>query len=894
MTLTLKNYQTNALAALEKFFTAARGTTTEAQTAAAFAAARTAALGDSAPRLLYRPFATDLVEVPLACVRIPTGGGKTLLGAHAIERAARLYVGTQYPLALWLVPSNTIQTQTLEALQKPGHPYRQALEHYFPADRLTVVGIEDCEQLRPDDFAGRAIVIVATMQTLRVGNTASRKVYAYKEAFEPHFARLPPDLAYFEKVSQADLDEQPYLKSSDLGRTKYSFANLLAFYRPIMIVDEAHNNTTPLSTETLTRIRPACIIEWTATPGAEQNILYTVSAQELKAEHMIKLPIVLQGHPNWQEAIRDAVLTRDLLAGEAVAEAEYVRPIVLFQADAKNGEVPVERLKSHLIDVVHVDADRIAIATGSQRELDGINLFDPSCKIDFVITVEALKEGWDCSFAYVFATVQTIRSTKELEQLLGRVLRLPYAAPRTSDYLNRAYAHISAPTTVETANKLVDLLVGMGFEEYEAAAAVEPRPGDMLGTEQQPRPAPPPVQTTITLPARAAEQLLASSDGTVQLERHGDKYKAIVTGVVPQAAIDAAVKAAPKSDQEALGRTLHHHRARALKAASPVDRGAHFAGIPQLALPLQGNLVLFEPAILSDLTNFSLAGREATVPDLPDRPDAPAYLIDVDGERVRIATERVAEQLDLDVASEGIRREDVIRALDRKLRRTDILQADMIAWLGRAVDALLQKGHTLTWLARHLNYVADALAAKVVSLVAAAQKEAFQATLGFADDAKKPCLDAHFEFRFPEANYPARWRYDGHYTFQKHFYGPPGELDNDMTAEETRCAIELDQVPEVKHWIRNLERQPESSFWLPTSTDRFYPDFVAELTDGRLLVVEYKGAHLYTGDDSREKRDIGAVWAVASNGRCRFVMVTAPAAASGRSVVDQLRAAIQP
>lgn len=890
MSLTLKTYQQNALAALESFFTTARGTRSEDETARAFEAARDEALGDSAPKSLYRRFCPELPEVPQLCIRIPTGGGKTLLAAHAIERAARLYVGTQHPLALWLVPSNVIRTQTLEALLRPGHPYRTALEQYFPPDRLRVIDIEDCDQLRPDDFDGRAIVIVGTIQTLRVGNTASRKIYAYKEAFEPHFARLPKT-GYFETVSENDLAEQPYLKPSDLGRVKFSFANLLAFYRPILIVDEAHNSTTDLSVETLARIRPACIIEWTATPAKEQNILYTVSAQELKAEHMIKLPIVLSGHDNWQQAVRDAILTREMLATEAAAETDYVRPIVLFQADSRDGEVAVETLKAFLTDELHVDAKRIAIATGTQRELDGINLFDPACPIDFVITVEALKEGWDCSFAYVFCTVQNIRSTRELEQLLGRVLRLPYAALRDSEHLNRAYAHVSAPATLDTANKLADLLIGMGFEEFEAVSAVEAAGDDLFGADLRPYPHAP-VTTAINLSDEAARYLLDHSDGTVQLERSGDGYKALVTGVVPQAAIEAAVNAAPKRDRDALRRDLQHHRARALKAASPQDRGAHLVPIPQLALPSQGELVLFEPEILGDLTTFTLRGRDAELQGFSERPDAPAYLIDVDGERVRVATERVSEQLDLNAGTEGVRREDVIRALDRKLRNTRILQSDMVAWLGRAVDSLLRSGLELAYLARHINYVADALAAKIKSLLAEAQKEAFQATLGFADDARKPRLDEHFMFRFPEDNYPARWRYDGRYTFQKHFFGPPGELDSDITGEETACAIALDQLGEVKHWVRNLERQEGSSFWLPTSTDRFYPDFVAELTDGRILVVEYKGGHLVTGDDAREKQTIGAVWAAAANGRCRFVMATSPPAARGRLVADQLRTAI--
>lgn len=891
MSFTLKNYQLNALTALEIFLTKARGTRSEEDTALAFKEARGAVLGESAPRTLYRRFSAELREIPQACIRIPTGGGKTLLAAHAIERAARLYVGTQYPIALWLVPSNVIRTQTIEALQKPGHPYRMALEQYFPPDRLRVIDVDDCDQLRPDDFDGRAIVIVGTIQTLRVGNTASRKVYSYKESFEPHFARLPKQ-AFFETVCENDLAEQPYLKPSDLGKIKFSFANLLAHYRPILIVDEAHNATTDLSTETLARIRPACIIEWTATPAKEQNVLYTVSAQELKAEHMIKLPIVLAGHDSWQGAIRDAVLTRETLAAEAARETDYVRPIILFQADAKDGEVVVDTLKAFLTDELHLDSSRIAIATGSQRELDGINLFDPACPIDFIITVEALKEGWDCSFAYVFCTVQTIRSTKELEQLLGRVLRLPYAAPRESEHLNRAYAHISAPATLTTANKLADLLIGMGFEELEAVSAVEIAYDDLFGDGVEPR-VPRAITSTIAMSWKVAEPMLEHSEGTVQIERTDEGCKAIVTGVIPQAAIEAAVRAAPKRDQDALRRELQHHRARALKAASPKDRGAHLAPVPQLALPAQGELVLFEPEILGDLTNFTLGGRDAELPGFSARPDAPAYLIDVEGEKVRVATERTSEQLDLNTGTEGIRREDVIRALDRRLRDTRILQADMIAWLGRAVDGLLRRGIELGYLARHVNYVADAMAARIDALLAEAQREAFQTTLGFADDARKPRLDGNFEFRFPEDIYPARWRYDGRYTFQKHFFGPPGELSNDNASEETACAIALDQVPEVKHWVRNLERQEGSSFWLPTSTDRFYPDFVAELMDGRILVVEYKGAHLFTGDDAREKQTVGAVWAAASNGRCRFVMATAPFAANGQSVTEQILAALR-
>ena len=94
------------------------------------------------------------------------------------------------------------------------------------------------------------------------------------------------------------------------------------------------------------------------------------------------------------------------------------------------------------------------VATGTQRELDGVNLFDPACMVDIVITVEALKEGWDCSFAYVFCSLQKIGSSRDMEQLLGRVLRMPYARRRNSELLNRAYAHVASAQTMQVANAL--------------------------------------------------------------------------------------------------------------------------------------------------------------------------------------------------------------------------------------------------------------------------------------------------------------------------------------------------------------------------------------------------------------------------------------------------------
>jgi type III restriction enzyme len=196
------------------------------------------------------------------------------------------------------------------------------------------------------------------------------------------------------------------------------------------VVDEAHNNRTEQAFRTLRELHPACVIELTATPMPDSNVIFHVGAQALANEEMIKLPIVLMEHKTgWKDAVRDAILTRDRLEGLAAKEADYIRPVLLFQAEDVNGEANVDALLAHLTsaDGEKIERKQIAVATGEQKELDGIVLAEPTCPIRYVITVKALKEGWDCPFAYVLCSLQDMKSGKDVEQLLGRVLRMPYA-----------------------------------------------------------------------------------------------------------------------------------------------------------------------------------------------------------------------------------------------------------------------------------------------------------------------------------------------------------------------------------------------------------------------------------------------------------------------------------
>lgn len=907
MALQLKQYQEEALSALARFFDLARGARDEAGLDTAFCQALLdqEIAPESIPPYLAQGFVSDIGATPYVCIRIPTGGGKTLLGTHALATAGRHYTGADRPLALWLVPSNIIRTQTLAALRTPGHPYREALEGYFGVDGFRVLDIADCEQLRPQDFEQKTIIAVGTLQTLRVDDTSGRDVYAYKENFEPHFARAP-DLPGFERVTEKDLAAQPYLTRADLGKIKRSFANLMYWHRPVVIIDEAHNARTALTYDTFARLRPAALIEMTATPIRQgknrSNVLYHVSAEELKAEQMIKLPIVLQTHPNWQEAVRDALLTRKRLAAEAVNEADYLRPILLLQAEDKAGEVTVEVLKNYLLEQEQIAAERIAIATGNQRELDGVDLFDPACPVEVVITVEALKEGWDCSFAYVFCSLQKIGSSRDMEQLLGRVLRMPYARSRKSPLLNRAYAHLASAETARVANDLADRLVAMGFEELEAAQAVFPTTMPLFDQARPDQlPALPPLELTLPQAPAFAADLLGGLQSGFTAQPGLSLTPAVGGGVTvtlsqpPTPELRAALVAtfADKKSREGIETLLERFALRHQAAVAPSVRGVPFAPLPLLCVrDSQGELDLAEKEALLDLAGFSLADESPELPAFVPDGERKPYLLDVTEGHLRIEQEQASYAVNLDLVPTEITEADLLRWLDGRLRGAETTQAQRLAWLAKVLRWLQREGgYSLTALVRHRNQLCDALFERLATLTAGARQRGFQRS--FLGAEPRGCVSADYVFLFGRGMYPARPPYyQGRNRLPKHYYGVIGDLKEAPPKQpdhEYHCAVAIDESPAVRHWVRNLPRFPEFSFWLPTSKDRFYPDFVAELNDGRLLVVEYKGEGYKSNDDSVEKRLIGEYWAKLTGNLFLFAVERD---AAGRDVRQQLAATV--
>ncbi len=792
--LTLKTYQQNALNALHEYLQLAVKINS-ADDAFYQYTRRT----QPQRRGLAYLSVDQLPGLPYVCLRIPTGGGKTIVACHAISVAAQDFLRQERAVVLWLVPTNTIKAQTLAALRDRQHPYRQALDSTMEAG-VTILDLTQAQYMTRPTLDSTTTVIVSTLAALRVEDTNGRKVYEQNGHLMAHFRDLTDEAA-------APLDKY------ENGKPIPSLANLLKLRRPIMVIDEAHNARTGLSFDTLARFNPSCILEFTATPDQlnnPSNVLYHVSASELKAEHMIKMPIDIENRPDWKATLIATIEKRNELEQLAVIEreatGEYIRPIALVQAQAnsKTAEtLTVEKLKAALLDM-KVPEEHIAIETGTIHELDGKQILAETCPIRYILTVDKLREGWDCPFAYILCSVRATRSPRAVEQLLGRVLRMPQAKRKTQEALNIGYARAASPHMLEVAAELQDALVSIGFTKFEADQAVSP-----------------PLQHTM-------EDILGALGG----------------------AADA-------------------------RLPSPSERGERFE-VPQLAFRFGDVLEpVDESYLLPGALKLDKCDPVLTDDEFPSKQRVEKALLDVDTQgRQKLAGYNFVTELQQqltyltphDIGSVP----DLVVWLDRHVPHADTTQTQAQRFLLRMINHLMQeRGFTLDELSRKRLALRDAATSKIQQFRRQVKATSYQQLL-FDQPAEELEVGPECVFRFDPLLYTPSAPYRGNYAFSKHYYPIVGKMDSD---EEADCALRLDALPVVKYWVRNLDRRP-NAFWLQTATDKFYPDLIAKLEDGRTLVVEYKGADRLTTDDTREKKALGELWEQRSNGQCLFMLVS--------------------
>jgi len=827
-------------------------------------------------------------DMPYFCLRVPTGGGKTFIAAKAVALVNTILLRQEHSVILWLVPSKAIRDQTLRALKDRGHPYHAALGDCGP---FVVDDLDEARYVTRPTMETATVVIVATRQAFQVEDQEIRKVYEASGHLMPHFSGLSPE-------QKANLLSETNAE----GETVYpeSFANVLRLRRPFVIVDEAHNSRTDLSFETLARFRPSGIMELTATPDLEKtpsNVLHSVTAAELKEREMIKLPIQLETEPDWQRCLNYAIDTRNQLEtiarGEESKGAPYLRPIVLIQAEKRRRNVDtldVERVKRELVANQNIPEDEIAVATGEKKGLETLEkdyaggILSPDCPVKFVLTQQALAEGWDCPFAYILVSMADIRSATSVEQLLGRILRQPGAARRADPALNRSYAYVVSKDFSATAQGLRDRLVtDAGFDAREADAFVAARTAEQQRLDLHRRAQRIEIKPVVVPLTEKPDLKKLSKDLKTKIGWDSKKNELELKQPISEAEAEALSASVVWDETRAsIAQAVETSRSpETVKIfETPSQRSEPFR-VPELAVWVHGELQLFDDPEVIDYP-YDLVGYDAILDDDDiaalqlGGQTGEADQIDIDsesGELRRMFIKELERDLALSYKPEHWDETRLAAWLCRNLRNIEaVTHASKVAFVSRWLGKLLEHpDFDLARANRQKFLLRQLLENRIKGLLRRAAREACQRFL-FAEDAtEKVSVSDTYEFAFnPDAYLPNR-EHDDPREFSYHYYPQVGEFDN---GEELALARWLDEQAHrgrIKFWVRNLVRKPGCSFFLQTSKDRFYPDFVCMLPDGRILVVENKGADRW--NEAEEDRKIGKLWAELSGGKCLFVMV---------------------
>ena len=423
--------------------------------------------------------------VPHICFKVPTGGGKTLLAAAALER-----LPWQRGLVLWVVPSKAIYDQTKAALWDKQHPYRKMLNR-ASAGRVKMLEKEDT--FNRDDIANYLCVML-----LMLPATNRQKGREFLRMFRdsgryPSFYPDSDDIFGNTRLR----NEYPDLEChTEGGLVKQSLFNVFKMLRPVVVLDEAHKAYGARNREaneefakSINRLDPRMVIELSATPNRGiSNLLVDIEGPDLKREEMIKLPVQVTSFPNaeWQLTLSQAADELERLDTEARSfensTGGYIRPIAVVRVERTgrdqrdNDRVHAEDVREYLTHNLGVPSNAVRVKSAENDELGRENLLSEFSQVRWIITKSALMEGWDCPFAYLLVMLDNTRAQRAITQLVGRVMRQPHAQLTGRASLDQCYVYcnnVDVGTVVTQVKNGLESegLTGLGDEVMGASDA---------------------------------------------------------------------------------------------------------------------------------------------------------------------------------------------------------------------------------------------------------------------------------------------------------------------------------------------------------------------------------------------------------------------------------------
>ena len=872
----LKTYQKKVIADLTRYLELLNETKSDT------AAFRLFWQEKSAPTLgLYQ---NVIPGVPNLCFKVPTGGGKTFIACNAVRPIFDALPATKTKAVVWLVPSDAILTQTAKALKDTSHPYRQKIDVDFGG---RVEGYTKQELLNGQNFNPTAVTEQLSVMVLSYDSFRGRGKEVLKSYQENS------NLAAFAKV--LGKPDSPIEKADETAL--FQIINQL---NPLVIVDESHHARSELSLEMLENFNPCFVLDLTATPKKESNIISYVDAVQLKNEHMVKLPVIVYNRDSQSEVLIDAIDLRNKLEEIASAEyaktGKYIRPIALFQAQPKGKEdaTTFEKLRDKLVDA-GIPAEQIAIRTADVNELKNVELMSLSCPIRYIITVNALKEGWDCPFAYILASLANKTSQVDVEQILGRILRLPHTSQHTQSALNMSYVLTSSNDFNNTVAHIVKGLNSAGFsdKDYRIGEATKPKAPEQTA-EQITLPDP----QGASEPETAEDDFAWLDDKSIGAELERRREQAQTPEITPKAdtMLDAAVEV-EKAYTDAIQQTGNdpvmdnlpwevRDKVKSFQVNPQFREDIETLQIPQFFLKVEqslftdGSFELLDKEMLAE--GFTLKGKAYDI-DFAAADDE-IREIDVreqDGGLPKVFKMESAEQRYFKEWFNNLPPESRVRQckemMFNQLNKLNMVDAaELKAYINRIVDDM-DKAQLAAMEKAPLGYAAK-IRAKIETLLESHYRENFERWLETERIVCKPY------FRLRPSIHPAT------YTdiYARSLYAAE---DGDMNKLEQKLIVELTALPNVRWWHRNIARQG----FAINGFIKHYPDILIMTQSGKLICAETKGEHL-KNDDSREKIALGQAWRTAAGKDFRYYMVfeneenLLPGAVSMSQFIDTVKA----
>ena len=813
----------------------------------------------------FTAYYDDLAGAPNVCIKVPTGGGKTFLAASSVKTVFDKLPTGKTKFVVWLVPSDAILTQTVANLSNPNHPYRQRLNRDFGGcvNVYTKEQLLNAQNFKPTDVMENLSIAIFCYASIR----ANPKSKDDKKIYQENGNLLGfAEMFNYKELLLADTPDTALLQ-------------VIRQMNPVVVVDESHNAKSELSIAMLQNLNPSFVLSMTATPTKRSNIISYVNARELKKENMVKLPVVVYNRPDRKSVIYDAVKLRGVLELKAKAEAtsgeNYVRPIVLFQAQPKNAEdsATFEKIKAKLV-AIGIKAEEIAIKTADKDDLKTVDLMAPNCPVRYIITVNALKEGWDCPFAYVLASLANKTSQVDVEQIVGRILRQPYARKHGEKLLNMSYVLACSADFQATVKSVVDGLNGAGFSasDYRVAEAkdmelappsepIQATLDDLSAVESGEQPADDPEDDLSDVPDEKidipkqddveAQTKIDASIGEIinTAEAQGDDYEQNNKEADDDGLFNLGVP------NVKIQRMQPEFAAEAAQLEIPqfmVQDDAGMFGGDELLVPLN------ETALLD---GFTLAAKDAAVPFNLAVSGAVRVDISESGDvtpKCKQLTKSELEYFSAQLATKTT--DDRINALldmaatqlDSKIdfcRKKEI--KDYVVRVAQQLPAAERNQLSLELLPSFVQCVRD----KIDKLAKQHKRSAFN------DKINQNVVVCKANYKLPQTiqpiptvTYIEKSLYTGEYA--------------DMNPEELSVIQAIASKENVKWWHRIKDRK---GFCINGFINH-YPDFMVYTDKGNVVMVEYKGADR-DGSDSQAKAELGRIWADNAGQKYKYFMV---------------------